>query len=223
MPARSLKSASTHGTLSGTLSAESSFRWDSESMPLPTSTASFLPSRDTRDHYDNILKNAFDGADKDILAHHRRVKELDKRHVTPSRMNKIMDCGHIYDPVHHAAPLWEEFDRAQAAILEIDGRGLGLLSGSFEGAEDWFGGRIQIIRSYAFARELGSRRLLVLKTAPPPPVDATQKRKHYEPPLELFARKFVGLRAGSYDNAGYGRRTAAALLEVHQEAQPFGA
>ncbi|VDB86203.1 unnamed protein product [Peniophora sp. CBMAI 1063] len=69
--------------------------------------------------------------------------------------------------------LREEFDRAQAAILEIDGGGLGLLSWSFEGAEDWFGGRIQII------------------TAPPPPADATQKRKHYEPPLELFARKFV--------------------------------
>ncbi|VDC03249.1 unnamed protein product, partial [Peniophora sp. CBMAI 1063] len=249
MRARSLKPASTNGTMSGTLSAESSFRWDSESMPSPTSTVSFLPSRDTRDSYDDILKNALDEADKDIIAHHRRVKELDKRRigygvqlelargvqrgrwswadVTPSRMNllrgphakvmpemnKIMDCGHIYDPVHHAAPLWEEFDREQAAILENKGRGLGLLSGSFEGAEDWFGGRIQIIarldrpgsmqpptfvleppemkRSYALARELGSRRLLVLKTAPPPPADATQKRKHYEPPLELFARKFV--------------------------------
>ena len=86
--------------------------------------------------------------------------------------------------------------------------------GTFEGAEDWFGGRVQIIvrlgrhlgsiespafvleppemkLSYAPARELGSRRLLVLKTAPPPPADPQQKKRHYEPPLELFARKFV--------------------------------
>lgn len=250
----------------GALSAASSFRWDAESAPSPTSTVSFLPSRDTRDVYDDLLRDAFAGAEKDIIAHHRKVKDLDKRRiaygvqlelargvqrgrwtwadVTPSRMNllrgthagvmpnlnRIMDCGHIHDPVHHEPLLWQvffrlyvgfelnssrqEFDREQTAILENKGRGLGLEPGTFEGADDWFGGRIQIIvrldhrpgssqqptfileppemkRSYALARELGSRRLLVLKTAPPPPADAAQKRKHYEPPLELFARKFV--------------------------------
>ena len=43
-------------------------------MPSPTSTVSFLPSRDTRDNYDDLLKGAFDNADKDIIAYHLRSK-----------------------------------------------------------------------------------------------------------------------------------------------------
>ena len=95
----------------GTLSAESSFRWDDDSLLSPPSTVSFLPSRDTRDSYDDILKDAFVNAEKDIIAHHRKIKELDKRRiaygiqlelargvqrgrwtwtdVTPSRMNLL--------------------------------------------------------------------------------------------------------------------------------------
>ena len=103
-------------------------------MPSPTSTVSFLPSRDTRDNYDELLKGAFDDADKDIIAHHRKVKELDKRRigygvqlelargvqrgrwtwadVTPSRMNllrgshgKVMpDMNKIMDCGHIHEP-----------------------------------------------------------------------------------------------------------------------
>jgi RNA-dependent RNA polymerase len=76
----------------------------------------------------------------------------------------------------------EEFDREQGALVEDEGRGLGLM-GDYEAVSDWYGGKIQQVarldkisdkfvirleppeqkRSYQLARALGSRRLLQVR------------------------------------------------------------
>ncbi|TFY58923.1 hypothetical protein EVG20_g7977, partial [Dentipellis fragilis] len=82
-------------------------------------------------------------------------------------------------PTSRDQNIWDEYDREQQAILEGQGRGLGLM-GDFQNSKNWFGGQIQQIvrllpdgsvklerpemtRSNRFARFLGSRRMLEMK------------------------------------------------------------
>jgi hypothetical protein len=78
----------------------------------------------------------------------------------------------------------KELDREQAALIENEGRGLGLM-GSWHGEDNWFGGQIQQVarlkekdsryvicldpmekrRSHRFSRFCGSRRILQLRIA----------------------------------------------------------
>ncbi|KAM6498847.1 RNA dependent RNA polymerase domain containing protein [Amanita muscaria] len=87
------------------------------------------------------------------------------------RLDKAMDLS-----------LWHELDREQEAIMENEGRGLGLM-GPWKGEHEWFGGRIQQLarsyvedgefhirlepmekrRSHRFARYCGSRRILQVR------------------------------------------------------------
>ncbi|KAI0321268.1 RNA dependent RNA polymerase-domain-containing protein [Amylostereum chailletii] len=45
---------------------------------------------------------------------------------------------------HGSHLIWYEYDREQAALIEGEGRGLGLM-GEYRGVDDWYGGRIQQI------------------------------------------------------------------------------
>ncbi|KAF8079235.1 RNA dependent RNA polymerase-domain-containing protein [Lyophyllum atratum] len=100
--------------------------------------------------------------------------------------------------------IWKEFDREQAAIIENQGRGLGL-RGTWYDEPDWYGGKIQQLarlaphngsykvhldlvekrRSYRLARFLGSRRILQLRI----PDDMAKKES---PAIkEFLLQKFI--------------------------------
>ena len=108
----------------------------------------------------------------------------------------------------------EELDREQAAILENDGRGLGLL-GEWHGQENWYGGRIQQVarlsksaitgcsykvhleamekrRSHRFARFCGSRRILQIRV-PEKLIyqEAAQLKEFFQQRFVLCGRIFV--------------------------------
>ena len=98
----------------------------------------------------------------------------------------------------------KQLDLEQGAILEDRGRGLGLM-GDFQGASNWYGGRIQQIgrvtkdgssftiklermesrRSNRFARYYGSRRFLRIRVSEEFLRTERDKVKHF------FRRKFI--------------------------------
>ncbi|KAL4070381.1 RNA dependent RNA polymerase-domain-containing protein [Scleroderma citrinum] len=102
-----------------------------------------------------------------------------------SRVMKVM-TGRASHMTAAAVELWAEYDREQAAIIENKGRGLGGM-GSWQGKDNWYGGRIQQIgrirkgkvkgtfviqlekpeirRSHRFSRFLGSRRVLQVRVS----------------------------------------------------------
>ncbi|TFK95078.1 hypothetical protein BDV98DRAFT_599146 [Pterulicium gracile] len=123
--------------------------------------------------------------------------------------------------------VWEELDREQLAILENQGRGLGL-QGDWEGVADWYGGRLQQIvkfkeakdgsltlellplekrRSFRFARFAGSRRILILRR----PKELTPKMQ------EALCGKFV--LCGRVYVPFHTKDTSTYMVEVDEDYQ----
>ncbi|KAF7790007.1 hypothetical protein EIP86_000955 [Pleurotus ostreatoroseus] len=108
--------------------------------------------------------------------------------------------------------LWAELDREQEAILENQGRGLGLMDAQWKGETNWYGGKIQQVvelvklpqdqwklkllgmrkgRSHRFARYLGSRRILLLKLPKQLYSEMESLKSWLEQHFVICGRKFV--------------------------------